>query len=218
MSTTWDPDPETPALKVTILKDSDLIGLQVRDAAGPQEYPVIEKIARGTPAFNCTDINLGDSLKYVNGLFLKGKGKDLVHKTVRDLAIGSTIEFQVIKGFIKKEFQSQGRNFRVASIRRSNPLMAMMEKGDLGNMDAIGEDEEEQGKDPTEIQKPETKSDEPPSRFRRKRSVYNGFGDTGDENAGGDAADAGFDGFGEEINDADFGFEDIDQNAQDPWS
>merc|ERR1740115_338711 len=110
-------------------------------------YPTIEKIAKGTPVFDSPDVQLGDKLKYINGMFLRGKTKDFVHETVRGIATGSHIKLGIIKGFKEKGFRMQGNGgLRVNSVRRENPLLAFNiiapEEG------AIDEDEEDEGADP----------------------------------------------------------------------
>eukprot|EP00729_Bicosta_minor_P018510 gene18510-32174_t len=193
---TWDPDPETASQRVVIKKDGKLVGLQAKDSKGPQFYPTIEKIARGTPVFNCPDIQLGDQLKTINGVFLRGKSKDFVHATVRAIPAGSEIDFQIIKTFKEKGFRGSVKGgLRINSVRRTNPLMAMeAQMGAMDEMNAIGEDEEGDA----------TAENAPPPRppkaggfvektggFKKKASVYGGFGGGNDDDGSADAPAAG---------------------------
>jgi hypothetical protein len=57
------------------------------------EYPVVAKIGRGTPAFDCPDIALGDKIKACNGQWLQGKSEAFVHELVSTLWVcGSCVE------------------------------------------------------------------------------------------------------------------------------
>lgn len=181
MATHWDPDPDTIAIPVTIKKDGRLVGLMAKNAAGPNAYPTIEKIAKGTPVFDSPDIQLGDKIKYINGILVRGKTKDFVHQTVRSVATGGAITFGIIKGFKEKGFRMTGdKGLRVNSVRRENPLMAF----NLAHPDenSIAEDEEGQGKDaPTDEERARAKfgdeEDDMPDTggFQAKASVYGGF-------------------------------------------
>jgi len=178
MATHWDPDPNTIAIEVAILKDGRLVGMMAKDAPGPQAYPTIEKIAKGTPVFDSPDVQLGDKLKYINGIFLRGKTKDFVHETVRGIATGSHIKLGIIKGFKEKGFRMQGNGgLRVNSVRRENPLLAF---NILTPDEApIGEDDEDEGADPDDKFGPAPGDEEdsaPPPMKGRKASVYGGFG------------------------------------------
>jgi len=183
-STKWDPDPGTVAQLVKISKDGKIVGLQAKDAKGPMFYPTIEKIARGTPVFRHPDIQLGDELKSVNGVFMRGKSKDFVHETVRSIPPGADIEFHVIKSFKEKGFRASERGgFRVQSVRRTNPLAAMMAQGGgVDTMGSLGEEDEEvaplQGDTLAEGMAGVTVDDSKfgaGKGFQRKQSTYGGF-------------------------------------------
>lgn len=58
--------------------------------------------------FNCPDIQLGDQLKTINGVFMRGKTKDFVHATVRAIPAGSEIDFAIIKTFKEKGTGAEG--------------------------------------------------------------------------------------------------------------
>lgn len=70
---------------------------QAGDAAGPSDYPFVQMIGVGTPIDRCQEIDIGDKLKSVNGVFLKGKTRKEVHDMVKKIDIGSEIAFKVIK-------------------------------------------------------------------------------------------------------------------------
>lgn len=70
---------------------------QAGNAPGPSEYPFVQMIGVGTPIDRCQDIDIGDKLKSVNGVFLKGKTRKDVHDMVKKIEIGSEIVFKVIK-------------------------------------------------------------------------------------------------------------------------
>jgi len=127
MSTNWDPDPNTPHLEVIVKKTGRMVGLKAGNSPSPSEYPFVQMIGVGTPVDLCQEIDIGDRLKSINGLFLKGKGRQDIHKMVREIMVGQNIVFQVVKSFKDKKFvEEMGTvGFRVASVRRSNPLMAM---------------------------------------------------------------------------------------------
>ena len=71
--------------------------LQAGDAQSPSDYPFVQMIGVGTPIDRCRDIDIGDKLKSINGVFLKGKKRKDVHDLVKRIDIGSQITFKVIK-------------------------------------------------------------------------------------------------------------------------
>eukprot|EP00040_Diaphanoeca_grandis_P022253 m.119258 g.119258 ORF g.119258 m.119258 type:complete len:247 (+) comp28720_c2_seq6:233-973(+) len=127
MSTSWDPDPDAPHITVVVKKTGRMVGLKAANSPSPHEYPFVQMIGVGTPIDTCQEIDIGDRLKSINGMFLKGKGRQDIHKLVREIEVGYDIVFQVIKSFKDKKFvQEMGSvGFRVASVRRQNPLLAM---------------------------------------------------------------------------------------------
>lgn len=183
-STSWDPDPSVPYIDVKIIKSSRMVGLKAGDAPSPTEYPFVQMIGVGTPVDSCQEIDIGDKLKSINGVFLKGKKRKEVHDLVKKIDIGSEISFKVIKSFKDKKLvadsqDSSGWGVRVASVRRSNPLMSMMQTHGMEG-DALEEvDEEEESL--AELPSAPVESSPPPSKFSRKGSVYGGFGDADPE-------------------------------------
>jgi len=145
MSRAWDPDPDTPHIEVTIHKTGRMVGLKAGCAAGPHEYPFVQMIGVGTPVDLCQELDIGDRIKSINGVFLKGKKRGEIHKLVREIPIGNDIRIKLVKSFKDKKFITDMGNagFRVASVRRTNPLLAMAQEDDGNEEDAIGEDEEE---------------------------------------------------------------------------
>lgn len=94
-------------------------------------------IGVGTPIDLCHEVDIGDRLKSINGIFLRGKKRREVHMLVKNINVGMPITLQVIKSFKDKKFvadadDKDGWGVRVASVRRSNPLLAVL-------LDASGE-------------------------------------------------------------------------------
>lgn len=202
MSTEWDPDPETPHIEVLITKSGRMVGLKAGDAPGPQAYPFVQMIGVGTPVDLCQDIDIGDRLKAINGVFLKGKSRSEIHKLVRDIPENSEIKIKVIKSFKDKKFITDmgSSGFRVASVRRSNPLLSIrIPDEEDGGMGGIGEGEEEQA-DAQDDVIGEEEEDVVPSAARRtslkSTGSFDGFGDDDDADAAAPAAAPPSKGFG----------------------
>eukprot|EP00039_Didymoeca_costata_P001433 m.52492 g.52492 ORF g.52492 m.52492 type:complete len:744 (+) comp10796_c0_seq1:308-2539(+) len=116
----FDHDPTQPHLSLEIIKVGNLIGLQVADAVSPESYPVINRIGSGTPAHEHPDVEVGDKVKAINGVWCKGKTKNFVHNQVRDAS--TTVRFQIIKAFVdvdKRESLDGG------DVHRTNPLLSV---------------------------------------------------------------------------------------------
>ena len=60
-------------------------------------------IGVGTPVDQCQDIDIGDRLKSINGVFLKGKSRSEIHRLVREIPEDSDIVIKVIKSFKDKK-------------------------------------------------------------------------------------------------------------------
>lgn len=245
MSSNWDPDPDSPHIEVVITKTGRMVGLKAGDAPGPQAYPFVQMIGVGTPVDQCQDIDIGDRLKSINGVFLKGKSRSEIHRLVREIPEDTDIVIKVIKSFKDKKFITDMGNagFRVASVRRTNPLLAMGgsvdDYGDYG--DTVGEDDEVPvtqpigeeeiaeidavpenhstsvpadfdgfGEDEIDIAAPPESQPKSFGGFKRKASVYGGFGDEpASDNTGDGSAVNTIDVNGEE-----FGFSEM---TDDTW-
>ena len=100
-----------------------------------------------------------------------------MHGLVKEVPLGKQIRFHIVKGFKGSEYvASSTGGLRVASVRRSNPLLSMgtMEPEPAGGLDAMAEEEEEEEEAPAE------EAEEAPragiGRSNRRGSVYGGFG------------------------------------------
>ena len=64
----WNaPLPPAPALAARCPR------AQAGDASGPHEYPFVQMIGVGTPVDLCQELDIGDRIKSINGVFLKGE-------------------------------------------------------------------------------------------------------------------------------------------------
>ena len=126
---------------------------------------------------------------------MRGKSKDFVHATVRAIPAGSEIDFQIIKTFKEKGFRGSVKGgLRINSVRRTNPLLAMQSQmAEADAMNAIGEDDEGaiqelDGEEAPPVRPPKAKVFvEKTGGFKKKASVYGGFGGDGDDAAGEEA-------------------------------
>lgn len=197
MSREWDPDPDTPHIEVCIKKTGRMVGLKAGDASGPHEYPFVQMIGVGTPVDLCQELDIGDRIKSINGVFLKGKKRGEIHKLVREIPIDNNILIKVVKSFKDKKFITDMGNagFRVASVRRTNPLLAMAQEEDHED-DAIGEEEEPIAPIQADIIGEDAEEEE--NTQSNLSGGFDGFGDDEPDGfevaevATGDASDGGF--------------------------
>lgn len=193
-----DPDPGVVCLTVMVTKVGGTLGMAAADSKKIQDYPTIAKIGKGTPAFECPDMDLGDKIKHINGVFVQGHTKAYVHQTIRSISDDGAVVLGIIKKGTKRE-----KTFSAASDEGG-----FVEKASFGGG---GGRSEVKFASFTGGAAPKKEFEEKSDGFAHKAaqaSVYGGFGDDGDD-------DGGFDGDVFAEDEEEFDDEEFDEFGED---
>jgi len=97
-----DPDPGVVSLTCMVKKAGPILGMMAADSKKVQDYPSIAKIGKGTPAFEHPDMEVGDKIKHINGVFVQGHTKAYVHETIRSISDDGNVVLGIIKKGTKR--------------------------------------------------------------------------------------------------------------------